>query len=284
MPDAPPPGSRIAIIAGGGTLPGALRAHLVERGHDVTTIAVAGEAGAEAPDATVSIADVEGMFRALERARATHAVLVGWIRRRPRFTEGRIGRRSIAFVPRFVRALTRGDDAILRAVVEALEARGVTVLGVHEVWPELLAEQGPLGRFAPTSRDEAAIALGREASQRLGELDAGQAVVVVGRRIVALEGLEGTDEMLARVRALRDAERIKAKARSGVLVKTCKPGQERRADLPTIGPSTVEAAIGASLAGIAVEAGSSLVLDRERTVAIADRGGLFLHGIPGNEE
>ncbi|MFB2605773.1 UDP-2,3-diacylglucosamine diphosphatase LpxI domain-containing protein, partial [Rhizobium phaseoli] len=117
-----------------------------------------------------------------------------------------------------------------------------------------------------------------EAAETLGRLDVGQGAVSIGGRIVALEGLEGTDEMLDRVAGLRAAGRISARRR-GVLVKLCKPQQDVRADLPAIGLSTVLNAGKAGLAGIAVEAGRSLVLDRAAVIRAADGAGLFVCGL-----
>ncbi|WP_312409439.1 UDP-2,3-diacylglucosamine diphosphatase LpxI domain-containing protein, partial [Shinella sp.] len=106
----------------------------------------------------------------------------------------------------------------------------------------------------------------------------GQGAVAVGGRVVALEGAEGTDGMLERVAALRVAGRI-SQRRKGVLVKLCKPGQDMRADLPAIGVETLSRARAAGLAGIAVEAGRSLVLERDAIIAEADANGLFVTGI-----
>ena len=112
----------------------------------------------------------------------------------------------------------------------------------------------------------------------LGHLDVGQGAVAVGGRVVALEGPEGTDAMLERVARLKADGRISSRRR-GVLVKLCKPQQDLRADLPSIGPSTIKGAQAAGLAGIAVESGRALVLDREEMIALANEAGLFVTGV-----
>ena len=271
-----PANAVVGVIAGGGTLPDALHAHLVQRGIEVRSLALNGEATGVRAGETKSIADVEGILAWLETHRITHATMVGWVRRRPTWREGRVGLRALRALPGLLRGLSAGDDGMLRAVVRTLESRGVRVVGVDELWPELLAEAGPLTRARPATQHSESIKVGFEASHRLGELDAGQAVVVVGRRIVALEALEGTDEMLARVADLRKSGRLRGKG--GVLVKAVKPSQERRTDLPTIGPSTVSNAVAAKLDGIAVQAGATLLVERERTLADADAVGLFIYG------
>ena len=270
-----PPDAVVGIVAGGGTVPDALRAYLEGHGRTVRTIALAGEASATA-DATHPIGDVEGILRSLRSFGVTHAVLVGWVRRRPRLRDGRVGWRTARLLPPLVRNLARGDDAMLRAAIAAVESTGVRVVGVHELWPELVAGEGPAGRHAPSAADEGLIAHGAAIARALGAHDAGQGVVMVGRRAVALEGVEGTDRMLARVAELRREGAVRQG--DGVLVKVAKPGQELRTDLPSIGPGTVRAAAEAGLNGIAVEAGRSLLIERERTVSLADERGLFVWG------
>ena len=171
-----------------------------------------------------------------------------------------------------------GDDALLQVAIGIIEAQGCRVIGAHEVAPGLLAKTGKLGAHSPSQDDIRDIEKAAEAARRLGELDIGQGSVSVGGRVVALEGVEGTDRMLDRVAALRAERRISAR-RKGVLVKLCKPQQDMRADLPTIGPSTVENAVKAGLAGIAVEAGRALVLEEQKMIAAADAAGIFVGGI-----
>jgi DUF1009 family protein len=146
------------------------------------------------------------------------------------------------------------------------------------VVPDLLADTGPLASVSPDGAAKKDIAVACAGANALGELDVGQGAVAVGGRIVALEGPEGTDSMLERVSHLKQVGRVSNK-RKGVLVKLCKPRQEERADLPSMGPDTVRNAHGAGLAGIALDAGRSFVLDRDEVVREADRLGLFVVGI-----
>lgn len=268
----------VGIIAGGGSLPVALRRHLEGSGTAVRGIALNGEARPDGWETVRSIGDIEGILADLQRLTVSHVVLAGWVRRRPRLSGVRLGRRSLPLLPTLLRALGSGDDGALRRVAAVLERRGHAVVGVHDVWPEIVAGQGALGRERPDASHRASIALGVAAARRLGDVDAGQGVVVVGRRVVALEGLEGTDGMLERVAQLRAEGRLPYAPPAGVLVKAVKPGQELRADLPSIGTDTVRNASRAGLRGIAVEAGASLVLEREAVVAAADEKGLFVHG------
>jgi hypothetical protein len=194
---------------------------------------------------------------------------------------GRARRPSVAALrpdPVGVRVVARigagfllGDDGLLRAVARVLEEEGFEVVSPQSVLAGLLPPSGLLGRAAPPDEaTRADIRRGIAVCRALGGADVGQAVVVQQGLVLGVEAIEGTDALLARCGTLR------REGRGGVLVKLAKPGQDRRLDLPAVGPDTVRNAAGAGLAGIAFEAGATVLLDRERTVAAADAAGLFL--------
>jgi DUF1009 family protein len=164
----------------------------------------------------------------------------------------------------------------LSAVVKELEQEGFRVLGADQLLDRALAPQGPLGRLRPDSQSQADIERGLRVARTLGALDVGQAAVVQQGLVLGVEAIEGTDELLRRCAALR------REGPGGVLVKVGKPGQERRADRPTIGLRTVLLAAETGLRGIAVEADATIVLDRDEVIRAADRVGLFLVGIAGS--
>lgn len=171
-----------------------------------------------------------------------------------------------------------GDDGLLSAIIRALETEeGFRVVGVDDILPEIIAGEGIIGAHAPDAADELDIEAGIIAARELGARDEGQAVVVSSGTVLALEDAAGTDAMLAGLAGSK-SERAKGE-KGGVLVKTCKPGQEMRADLPTIGPGTVAGAAAAGLGGIAVEAGRALVVDRQKVIRDADAAGLFVVGV-----
>ena len=173
----------------------------------------------------------------------------------------RIGRRAM------------GDDSLLRAIADVVAAEGFEVLGPLDIAPELAAPMGPLTRQRPDDTGKADIARGLEVARHMGLCDVGQSVVVQQGIVLAVEAIEGTDAMLARVGPLH------RKGTAGLMVKISKPGQDLRLDLPTIGVATIANAEAAGLRGIAVEAGRVLVLGRDQVVAEADRRGLFVVGI-----
>jgi DUF1009 family protein len=282
-----PPDARVGIIAGGGRLPTDVANGLGEQGHKPFVLMVQGEALPESAlgkfeHEVLSLENIGSLVGILRRRGITHVVLAGEIRRRPRLGAMRFNLGLLAIVPLVISALARGDDGLLKVVVRGLEARGFTVVGAHQIVPDLTATEGALTRLAPSTADWKDIEAAHEAAIAIGMLDIGQGAVAIGGRAIALEGIEGTDGLLARVRELRGHGRLAGK-KGGVLVKCAKPGQELRVDLPSIGLQTVEGAHAAGLAGIAVEAGRSLVLDSSAVIAKADALGLFVVGLPAKE-
>ncbi|MGB9298166.1 MAG: LpxI family protein, partial [Pseudolabrys sp.] len=150
--------------------------------------------------------------------------------------------------------------------------------------PDILMPEGVLGRAQVSERDRADIALGLDYLHTAGKFDIGQAVVVAGRHVLAVEAAEGTVAMLMRVAEMRANGRVPAPLGTGTLVKAPKPAQDRRFDLPSIGPKTVESAARAGLAGIAVVAGSTIIAESEQLVAVADRANIFVIGVSSGTE
>lgn len=277
-------GGRTAIIAGNGLLPLEIARALREAGAEPLVVMVEGEADpalAGYDHLSTTLGGLGAHISKLKARGVTRAVLAGGITTRPRLRELKMDRYFIAGLPKVAAALRRGDNALLSTIVTLAESNGIRVAGAHEIVPGLLARQGPLGRRKPRKSDWDDMRRAWRAARMIGELDIGQGAVSVGGRVIALEGAEGTDAMLARVAQLKKDRRIPAKG--GVLVKCAKPGQELRADLPSIGPQTVAGAAAAALCGIAVERGRALVLDMARTAAEADKAGIFVLGIDGKE-
>ncbi|RWD92428.1 LpxI family protein [Mesorhizobium sp.] len=278
------PGSRVGIIAGGGSLPVEVAESLVRQGNSPFIVLVDGEVDREADfaayeQATLALEDIGLLLPLLKRRGISHLVLAGEIRRRPQLARIRPTFGLLAIIPSVIVALARGDDGLLKVLTRGLEKRGITVVGAHQIVPDLAAAEGTLTAAGPRQSDWRDIEAGRAAAKAIGALDIGQAAVAIGGRAIALEGIEGTKGLLERTRELRGHGRLAGKTR-GVLVKCAKPGQELRADLPSIGPQTVEAAHAAGLAGIAVEAGRSLILEGPTTLSRANALGLFIIGLP----
>lgn len=266
---------KIGIIAGGGDLPRLLLSACRAAGREPFVLAIEGYA---APDLTagtehawVRLGALGEAFRALKRAGVVEVVFAGAIRR-PSLAALKPDARGAAFLAR-VGGKALGDDGLLRAVAAEFAREGLALKGAHELLSDVLAREGLYGSLMPDAAALADVARGVDVAKGVGALDVGQGAVVQQGIVLAVEAVEGTDSMLGRCAELR------REGPGGVLVKVCKPGQDRRLDLPTIGVDTVEAAAAAGLRGIAVEAGAALVLDAAAVGARADALGLFVQGL-----
>jgi UDP-2,3-diacylglucosamine hydrolase len=272
----------LAIVCGGGSLPFAVADAVARRGRRVVLFAIRGSADAERVAAYPHHWAVLGKFgwfcRVARREGCQDVVLIGSVVR-PAIWRIRPDFETLRLLPRIFGMFRGGDDHLLSGVAKILEEHGFRLIGAHQIAPDILMPEGSLGRERPGERDHADIAKGLALLNATSPFDIGQAVVVADERVLAIEAAEGTDQMLARIAELRRIGRIAAPTRRGVLVKAPKRGQDRRLDLPSIGPRTVEGAAQAGLAGIAVVAGSTVVAEPERIAAAADRERLFVLGV-----
>jgi len=263
---------KLGIIAGSGDLPRMLIEACRAAGRECHVIALEGHAD---PDVVKDVPHdwlrLGAAGKAIEIGRALKVrdvVLAGGIER-PSLSSLRPDWRTLQFIMRLGRK-SLGDDGILRLIIAEFEAEGFRVIGPDTVLEDLKIQPGLLGKHAPDQTATDDIARGRDVLRSLSAADVGQAVVVQQGLVLGVEAIEGTDALLARCGPLR------REGEGGVLIKFSKHGQERRADMPTIGPDTVSGAAEAGLRGIAVEANATLVIDRERVVDLADEHGLFL--------
>lgn len=284
MNTAPAAGqSPLALICGAGSLPLAVADYVAARGRPVLLFPLQGiarpEDYANRPHTWVRLAMFGTFARVARAAGCSEMVMIGSLVR-PSFWQVRFDLTTLMLLPRIAAAFRGGDDHILGSGVKMIEEQGFRVLGAHEVAPEILVPEGPLTRAQPSERDRADIALGLDYLRATGPFDVGQAVVVSGKHVQAVEAAEGTDGMLNRIAELRASGRVRTPAGSGVLVKAPKLGQDLRFDMPSIGPRTVQGVVHAGLAGIAVVAGSTVVAESEQLIAEADRANIFVVGTP----
>lgn len=272
---------RLGIIAGRGTLPHdvAMAARLAgENPYILQLLDEADQDWSDFDHTSVHVGDFAALRSLISQQKISRLVMAGSVKKRPQLTQIRPTFKTLIKVPMIVKdLLSGGDDKLLRSVIALIEAQGCRVVGAHEVVPNLLAQIGPIGDLDLSQSDRTDCKAATTAARLLGSLDIGQGAVSVGGRVVALEGLEGTDQMLARVAQLRSDGRLPARQK-GVLVKLCKPTQDLRADLPTIGVDTVIHAKQAGLSAIIVEAGRSLVLQREEVIARANKEKIAIYG------
>jgi DUF1009 family protein len=279
--DEAPPGP-LALVCGGGSLPFAVADSVLAGGRGVVLFGIEGITDAARiesyPHHWFKLAQAGHLFSLMRKEGCRDIVFIGAVTRPP-FWRVRFDWTTIRMLPALLAAYRGGDNHLLQRGAAVFERHGFHVVGAHEVAPQILLPEGYLTRHAPSPAELDDIALGVALLHAMGPFDVGQAVVVADRHILAVEGVEGTDEMLARVADLRRRGRLHVPQGRGVLVKVPKPGQDRRLDLPAIGPKTVEAAAAAGLAGIAAMARETVVAELQATIAAADRLGLFVSGV-----
>jgi len=272
----------LAIICGGGSFPGAVADAVARRGRRPVMFGIKGWAEAKVIERYahhwIAIGQAGRFFRLAHAENCREVLFIGTVLRPP-ITQLRLDWQTIKLMPRVVRAFRGGDDNLLSGIAGVAETGGLRVIGVHDVAPELFVPEGVLGRCQPSGRDKADIARALKVIATLGPFDIGQAAIVANNHVLAVEAAEGTDNMLARIAELRRLGRVTSPPGVGVLVKAPKPGQDRRFDLPSIGPRTIENVARAGLAGLAVTADSTMIAEPELVTAEADRAKIFFVGI-----
>ena len=262
---------RIAIIAGRGGLPAVVASAL---DHPLVAALDGFLPDGLVPDLVFRVERLVPFLDHLHREGVTRVVFAGGVQR-PRLDPAQFDPATAQLVPQLLAAMQGGDDAALRGVIAIFEESGLEVVGVDQIAPDLVPGPGVLaGSVTEADRRDAA----RAASlvQALGAADLGQGAVVAQGLCLAVETLPGTDAMLDFVARTGATLRPDPNGARGVLYKAPKPGQDRRVDLPALGPRTVAQAAAAGLAGIAWAAGGVILLDRPATIAAAQEAGLFL--------
>jgi DUF1009 family protein len=269
------PLSKLGIIAGGGALPMRLIQHCRENDIDFMVIAFEGQTDPGILDGThFMLTRLGAAGRIIDTLKANNIVdlvLIGALRR-PGLQELRPDWRTFRFFTKVgVRAL--GDDGLLKALRGELESEGFTLHGVHNFIPALLATDQTYTTQSPKKSDWVNIKRGIEVSQLLGRADIGQSVIIQEGIVIGVEAIEGTDALIQRCATLQ------RKGRGGVLVKSCKPQQDKDLDLPTVGVQTIHNAVAAGLRGLVVDVGKTLMIDPQDMVAYADAHKFFIMGI-----
>jgi hypothetical protein len=275
--------SPIGVIAAGGVMPFAVADALTARGVPPVLFALKGAcdpvAVARFRHHWISVGQFGRAMKLFRAENCRDLVFIGTLVR-PALSEIRLDWGTLRVLGRVWAAFRGGDDHLLSGIGGILEQDGFRMVGIRDVAPDLLVPEGCLTRAAPDENAAADIAKGRDVLRALSSFDIGQAAVVIDGHVVGVEDIEGTDGLLARVARLRGEGRIRAKAARGVLVKAPKSGQDLRFDLPTIGPRTIEGAAAAKLAGVAIVAGNTIVVEPQTMIEAADAAGLFVTGLP----
>ncbi len=270
----------LGIIAGLGQLPVHVAAAAAARSQGVYVIRLKGfvEPALEGlPGEIIGVAEIGKIFKALKKAGCKDVCFCGIVKR-PDFSSLKPDRKGISLLPKFVAAARKGDDALLRLLVEIFDNEGFCVIGADEASGNLLVGEGVLAGMMPDEAQMSDLKKAAQIAAETGRLDIGQGAIVCDGLVLCVEAQEGTDQMLTRCASLDETIRGTTENRRGVLVKRPKPMQERRIDLPAIGIKTVEGAAAAGLAGIGFEANGALLMDEVEVRARAEQLGLFLYG------
>ena len=265
---------KLGLLAGRGDLPKRIIDKCVSEGRPFHIIAFKGQTDDDLvtghPHTWVRLGAAGTTLSVLKEENVTQLLMAGRINR-PSITAMRPDAWALKFLAR-TGAGAFGDDGLLTQLISALEDEGFIVIGAHDILDDLLAPAGILGSIQPDETALSDINKGIEIAHTLGKADVGQACVIQNDLVIAVEAIEGTDLMLSRCKEL------KREGLGGVLVKAKKPQQEKRADLPTIGVSTIENASKAGLRGVAVESKGAIIVDLDKVVSKADELGLFVMG------
>ena len=268
--------SRIGLIAGNGKFPFLALHGARSLGHDVTVVAVKEEAFADLEDAArragadlhwISLGHLGKCIKVLKGAGISQAVMAGQVKHAKIFS-GIIPDLTLLSVMSRLKA--RNTDALISAVADVLRDEGIELLDSTVFLSPLLAREGVLTRRAPNQDERADLEFGYGMADAIAGLDIGQTIAVKHKAVVAVEAMEGTDEVIARAGHL---------AGPGVrVVKVAKPGQDMRFDVPVIGVATIQAMRIAGAAVLSVDAGRTLVLDGEQVFASADEANIAIVG------
>ncbi len=271
----------IGLIAGEGRLPVLVARGMKQHGLAVACVAFRGHADPELRQlcdrwAEVSLYRPGGWIRRLRRWHAHEAVMVGRVAKTRMHDPLRYVRdlpdwRALRLWYRRLRH-DRRDHAVLAAVADELERGGVSLIDSTTHIPEHLADEGVLGTRSPTSAQQQDINLGWPLLRNIAAMDVGQAMAIRGGDVIAVEAVEGTDEMIRRAGSL-------CPARGWCLLKTAADDHDRRADVPTIGVESVQTLSDAGCGCIAVGAGRVILLDRPAVIEACDRAGMAIVGI-----
>ena len=269
---------KIGLIAGVGRLPVEFARAARGMGVHVIGIGVLPEVDPELAQVAhsyeyINIAKLDRIFKLLKREKVTEITLLGKINKELVYAHKELP--DLRVLKIFSRLKNFSDDTLTLALVDELAAEGISVLDQTELLRPLMPQPGVLSKRPPTDAELADMRFGLNMAKKIGGLDIGQTVVVKNRAIMAVEAIEGTDACIRRGGQL---------GRGGVTVaKSAKPQQDMRFDVPGVGPDTIDSMIQAGAVALVIEAGRTLVVDREKMLAKADQQAIAIVAMPGDE-
>lgn len=271
--------SRIGIIAGAGRFPFLVAEGARAAGHEVVIVGLRGLADPSLQQLAdrfywSGVVRLGRWLRVFRRERVSQAIMAGSVRKREMY--GRF--RLIRYLPDwtsiriwFFVAKDKRNDTLLRATADEMQRRGVTLTNSVEYCPEHMATEGVMTRIQPSPAQLRDAEFGWHIAKEMGRLDIGQSVAIKEQEVIAVEAIEGTDDMIRRAGSL-------CRAGGWMLVKVAKPDQDMRFDVPTVGVDTIENLHANRAKMLVVEAGKTLMVDRPKVIAAADQAGIVIVG------
>jgi len=267
----------LAIFAGRGQLPKMLIENCQKNGRKFFVFLLEGENYEIDYSAfnplKLSYGEVEKFLAAVRENNIKELVFIGGVTK-PNFSSLKVDKKGTILLAKILASKILGDDAVLRAVIKFFEKEGLKIIPINQLLTDLAPKKSTLSKIQPSKEELADIEIAVKAIRAMSNFDIGQSVVVAQKQIIAVEALEGTDNMILRCADLK-TEYVK----DAILVKLKKSNQSSKADLPTIGVSTINNCYVSGIKGIAIQAGSTLILEKEKVVALVDELGMFLIAI-----
>ncbi|MCC6542883.1 MAG: UDP-2,3-diacylglucosamine diphosphatase LpxI [Nitrospirae bacterium] len=264
---------KLGIIAGDGRFPVIIADAARKSGYTIISIAHTGLTSPEIENASdrvywTKLGQLSSLINILKKEGVTEAIMAGGVSKRLMFTNIMPDIKALALLTRLK---DRKDDTILRAIAGQLEKDGIKVNSATSYIKSILADKGTLTKKGPKAEEWEDIRFGVNMAKEIGRLDIGQCVIVKNRAVIAVEAVEGTDETILRGGRLANG--------GAVVVKVCKPDQDTRFDLPTVGPTTIRSMIEIRAGVLAIEAGLTIMIDKDEMLMSADKAGISVVGI-----
>jgi DUF1009 family protein len=267
---------KLGIIAGSGKLPEHIIKECISSNREYFVLAIENETNFKTLEQVahkwISIGLIGEAIDTFKKEKVTEITFAGRIKR-PNFFSLKTDGLGLKLVGKITKGKLFNDSSLFSIITNFFEGYGFKIVGAETLFADSVIKEGLLTNVKPTNDDYKDIELGKTALIQIANLDVGQALIIQNGLILGIEAVEGTDELIKR------CTHFKTFPQGGVLVKIAKPNQDKRVDLPTIGKNTIEEAHKAGLSGIAVEALSTIILDREAVVQKANELGIFLIGI-----
>tara|TARA_B100001057_G_scaffold99561_2_gene96513 strand:+ start:781 stop:1623 length:843 start_codon:yes stop_codon:yes gene_type:complete len=271
--------NKLAIIAGFGSLPLQVINDAISKDWDVTIFSIDGSFKSNSKNHNIielSYLNIKKIFNILEKNNIKNLTMIGYIPR-PNNMSAYLNLSNILFYLKFRNIMNSGDSSLFNNLIKFIEGKGYNIIGAHQISDNLTLTKGLYSTTRIGGKENDNIKIANNIANKIGDLDIGQSVVVARERVLAVEAAEGTNSMLKRIIDLR----IASPDKGGVFFKTSQNIQDKRVDMPTIGPKTIDLVIKANLSGIAITQGDVIVLEYDKIIKLINENNLFFIVIDG---